>query len=736
MIHRIFSITALILLLHTSNSYRAIPSQKNSGKAYTSQTINKFSYNAVEHNRYKSILIEKGRSFELYTSWFDDDLPNILGINPFEAAILFGALYKFYGSAVLYDFAREAGKLFNTYAPIVRDLSLDIFNEGKDYLEEDRDRELLKKGGVDVENMPRKTTNIIERFQEGMKAQEEAGQGGADDDDSDNSTVEKSIAAVSASRQAERQAAAEAAAENLKDKKKSKKLALAGGAEMSAMDLSIETSEGGRTKRKSKKEVLISKNIDIDKVIQGSKNKQTYEENQLAKNLQDMSLRFEEFQAAAEAKAQQVRNEEKAGGVPPNRQLNAAPQSNYFDSDQGYDDMTQFAKMTAANGGGPVTGLGSQMSAALADSNTFSSTGQDDGYTFPSDYPSDRDGEIGMSPYGEGSGIMAAAGVAAGAGGVDTSKMSKFQMQMSGQWNQQVLQNTPSGGTGIDDIPRPQVEQDDELRIEDDSQEKAIEPNTYQDNGVGQGGFPGGGDFDYAEYGDMTDSFAPRSDRNDENRNTGRVRGRGEGRMQNTNRYQSNNENDNRYGSSSDDLPDVPPEWLSVSSDTDSPVMAADIPSDLSADDVATVIPFAHDVLVPSVKSENNVTTVDPTATVDAAAAAAALTVEVLKQLDNDYMALRTKLIGLIESQGEVKVPGTALGEVQGSELEEQIPIHTSDNITKNNHNDKNVSNHKGVDGNDHTGDAVGVDKLTEAGESPPPRTQYWPKKTVTSESV
>jgi hypothetical protein len=178
MIHRIFSITALILLLHTSNSYRAIPSQKNSGKAYTSQTINKFSYNAVEHNRYKSILIEKGRSFELYTSWFDDDLPNILGINPFEAAILFGALYKFYGSAVLYDFAREAGKLFNTYAPIVRDLSLDIFNEGKDYLEEDRDRELLKKGGVDVENMPRKTTNIIERFQEGMKAQEEAGQGG------------------------------------------------------------------------------------------------------------------------------------------------------------------------------------------------------------------------------------------------------------------------------------------------------------------------------------------------------------------------------------------------------------------------------------------------------------------------------------------------------------------------------------------------------------------------------
>ena len=102
-------------------------------------------------------------------NWWEDDLPNILGINPFEAALLFGALYKFYGPSVLYEFAREAGKLFSTYAPIVRDLSLDIFNEGKDYLEEDRDRELLRKGGVDVENMPRKTTNIIERFQAGME---------------------------------------------------------------------------------------------------------------------------------------------------------------------------------------------------------------------------------------------------------------------------------------------------------------------------------------------------------------------------------------------------------------------------------------------------------------------------------------------------------------------------------------------------------------------------------------
>jgi hypothetical protein len=30
----------------------------------------------------------------------------------------------------------------------------------------------MRNAGVDVENMPRKTTNIIERFQAGMEAQE------------------------------------------------------------------------------------------------------------------------------------------------------------------------------------------------------------------------------------------------------------------------------------------------------------------------------------------------------------------------------------------------------------------------------------------------------------------------------------------------------------------------------------------------------------------------------------
>jgi hypothetical protein len=101
--------------------------------------------------------------------WGDEDLPNILGINPIEGAILVAALYYFYGPNTLYEYAREAGRFFSTYAPIVRDVSLDIFYEFRDYLEEDREREMLRRQGVDVNRMPRRTTNIIERFQQSME---------------------------------------------------------------------------------------------------------------------------------------------------------------------------------------------------------------------------------------------------------------------------------------------------------------------------------------------------------------------------------------------------------------------------------------------------------------------------------------------------------------------------------------------------------------------------------------
>ena len=102
----------------------------------------------------------------LIKNWWEDDLPNILGINPLEAAVIFGALYYVYGPTTLYDYAKEAGKFVSTYAPIVKDVSFDIFNEFRDYLEEDKEREALKKSGIDIKNLPRRTTNIIERFQQ------------------------------------------------------------------------------------------------------------------------------------------------------------------------------------------------------------------------------------------------------------------------------------------------------------------------------------------------------------------------------------------------------------------------------------------------------------------------------------------------------------------------------------------------------------------------------------------
>jgi hypothetical protein len=53
---------------------------------------------------------------------------------------------------------------------------------------------------------------------------------------------------------------------------------------------------------------------------------------------------------------------------------------------------------------------------------------------------------------------------------------------------------------------------------------------------------------------------------------------------------------------------------------------------------------------------------------------------------------------------------------------------------SENSHDNMSVSNHKGADENEHTGDTGGVDQITEV--SPRPRVQYWPKKSVVSESV
>jgi hypothetical protein len=652
-------------------------------------------------------------------NWWEDDLPNILGINPFEAALLFGALYKFYGPGVLYEFAREAGKLFSTYAPIVRDLSLDIFNEGKDYLEEDRDRELMRKSGVDVENMPRKTTNIIERFQAGMEAQELAAKGNPDDDTV--STVEKSIAAVSATRSAERLAA----------KKKSKQLAMAGGdGAPVAEEFSVDAIEGGRIRRKSKKEILIAKDVDIEKVIQGSKDKLNYEENALAKNLNEMQQRFTDFQAAAEARAAG------AGSVGSALPLNGPGYSSggdYYDSDAlgggGYNDMTTFGRMTAA-GGGAVAGsaLGSQMSAALAESKVLSSSGD---YVFPSEYPSDRDGdfpqELGMSSFPSSSRPP-------NEGVQDTSGMSKFQLQMSGQWNQQVMGKESGAGVPISlDGPNPYAP-------------GAVAAATAGATGAAggaepegvrsQSGFEGGREYggresydrglgqgsDF-EYGDMTDSFTSR--RND-NRLGERTRGRGGGRdgMGGMGMDEGRNSG-STYGSNG--LPDVPPEWLSVSSDEGLPG-SGDIPQDISADDEPLFVPAAMGVGSAAARS---VGANEPPLMITGDTAA--LVVEVLKELDKDYMSLRSRLVSLIEQQAPreaVKVHSVAAA--QAGEGVDRDTVAGSDHtgILSEAVSEEDSSSHS------TPAEAVteGVSKpISESSSAVGPRIKYWPSRQLVS---
>ena len=51
------------------------------------------------------------------------------GINPVEGAIIFGVLYYIYGPGTLYEYAREAGKFFSTYVPIIKEVGTDIYYE-------------------------------------------------------------------------------------------------------------------------------------------------------------------------------------------------------------------------------------------------------------------------------------------------------------------------------------------------------------------------------------------------------------------------------------------------------------------------------------------------------------------------------------------------------------------------------------------------------------------------------
>lgn len=179
----------------------------------------------------------------LIKPWWEDDLPNILGINPLEAAVIFGVLYYLYGPSALYDFAREAGKAFSTYAPVVKTAVTDIFNEFKDYMEEDQEREELRQNGVDVENLPRRTTNIIERFQQTYESF---------DGESSALAESENILKDAYGRRPDVGSSAEVTSANEYDM-------------ASEQAISIRDNQ-----RKSKRDVLLSKNVDIEAVKDAS----------------------------------------------------------------------------------------------------------------------------------------------------------------------------------------------------------------------------------------------------------------------------------------------------------------------------------------------------------------------------------------------------------------------------------------------------------------------------------
>lgn len=108
------------------------------------------------------------RNLELY-EFGQDDLPNLFGVNPIEATVLFTFAYYVLGPEKLYEYAREAGRLFSTYFPIVQQAVTDIVYEFRDYLEEDRERSSLSKAGIDISILPRKTTNLFARMQKSLE---------------------------------------------------------------------------------------------------------------------------------------------------------------------------------------------------------------------------------------------------------------------------------------------------------------------------------------------------------------------------------------------------------------------------------------------------------------------------------------------------------------------------------------------------------------------------------------
>jgi len=314
---------------------------------------------------------------------FDDDLPNLLGINPVEATFILGVLYYFFGSETIYEYAREAGRLFTTYVPIVKDLTFDISREFRDYFEENRERELMRKAGVDVDKVPRRTSNVIERFQEGLKAQQETDAAAQEVSVTSSSCPDPLSLSLRASSCCYRIIQG---AEVTPEKTLSALAAARVPAVGAPADLAVDrVDEGGRRQRRSKKEVL--------EAVQATQGPAAA--------------------AAGTAPAAATAANSNNNGVDPTNRL--------FAFDDGATTV-ELADMTAA-------------APATVDAGNF---------VFPSDFAATAATAQAATSSSSSSSSPAAAAAAAAAAA--PAGMSKFQLQMSGQWNRQVMGSAAAAG--------------------------------------------------------------------------------------------------------------------------------------------------------------------------------------------------------------------------------------------------------------------------------------------------
>lgn len=237
-------------------------------------------------------------SLLLNKSFLDDDLPNILGINPIEAAVIAAICYALYGPDALYEFAREIGSFIGKYAPVIQGIATDIYKEFREYFDEDQERDLLKKQGFNMDNIPRRTSNALERIVQSFEAMTSSDKNKSVgnmfsrssssvddgvDDDIDIGYEEGLDGAVMLSGQGVSTPKNKITTDLATDKIIPNEL----------------VSEDGviKTRRKSKREVLVERNIDVNEVIEKAKKPMVDEDvAALGESMRIIKERMENFQ--------------------------------------------------------------------------------------------------------------------------------------------------------------------------------------------------------------------------------------------------------------------------------------------------------------------------------------------------------------------------------------------------------------------------------------------------------